>query len=197
MRYVAILLLLLAAPAAAEEAPPPSSATAYNIVSGSSASYHAFTKTFFIIPGSIDAYTESVSGSVGIDTAVNGIVTISAGSLSSGDDTRDGQMREMLQTNKFPAIHFSIEAVTPLTPGDVASYTGAKTVRGGLTVRGVTKEVSFPATIRMEGPFMAIEGAVEVKYTDFGMEPPAFWGILKRAEDRIILKAHLLTLPFN
>lgn len=197
MRYAAILLLLFAVPAYAEEAPPPSSATAYALVTGSRVSYEAFAKMFFIIPNSIDASTTKVAGSLGIDTAVNGVLTIDAASFDSGIGKRDDHIREILETKKYPAIEFSVSAVEPLTPGDTSSYTGAKTVRGGLTVRGVTKEVSFPATIKAEGESFVIDGAVEVKYSDFGIEPPTFAGIVKRAEDRIILKAHLVAMPMK
>ncbi len=195
MRYFAVLLLFLATPALAEESSPPSSTAAYSIGPNSTAAYQAFANMFFILPNTIDATTAKISGSVGVDGAVNGKVVIDAASFDSGIGKRDEHIREILDTGKFPAIEFAVTSCEPLTPGDPSSYSGPKTVRGNLTVRGVTKEVSFPATVKADGESFVVDGAVEVKYTDFGIQPPTFAGIVKRAEDRIILKAHLVAVP--
>lgn len=194
MRYFAVLLLFFATPAMAEESPPPSS-TPYSIGPNSTAAYEAFARMFFLIPNNIDGTTGKVTGSIGIKGAVNGTVVIDAASFDSGIGKRDEHIREILETGKYPAIEFAVTSVEPVTPGDVSSYAGSKTVRGSLTVRGVTKEVSIPVTVKAEGESFIIDGAVEVKYTDFGIEPPTFAGIVKRAHDRIILKAHLVAVP--
>lgn len=194
MRYIAILFLLFAAPAMAEESTSPSS-TPYSIGPNSTASYQAFARMFLLLPNTIDGTTGKVTGSIGVEGAVNGTVAIDAASFDSGIGKRDEHIREILQTGKYPTIEFAVTLVEPVTPGDVASYAGSKTVRGNLTVRGVTKEVSIPVTVKAEGESFIIDGAVEVKYTDFGIEPPTFAGIVKRAHDRIILKAHLVAVP--
>ncbi len=188
------VLLFLAAPAAADQSSAPASAP-YSIGPDSAASYHAFAKMFFLIPNTIDGTTGKVTGSIGVDGAVNGKLVIDAASFESGIGKRDEHIREILETGKFPVIEFVLASAEPVTPGDPSSYTGPKTVRGSLTVHGVTKEISFPATVKAEGESYIIDGAVEVKYTDFGIEPPTFGGIVKRAEDRITLKAHLVALP--
>lgn len=194
MRYFAILFLLLSAPAAAEQPLPPSSA-AYSIGPNSSASYEAYAKVFFLVPNTIDGTSGKVTGSISVDGAVSGRVIIDAASFDSGIGKRDDHIREILETGKFPTIEFALVSVEPLAQDDPSSYIGSKTVRGTLTVRGITKEVSFPATVKAEGESFLIDGAVEVKYTDFGIEPPTFAGIVKRAENRLLLKAHLAVYP--
>lgn len=195
MRYLAVLFFLLSAPAAAEQPLPPSSPAAYSIGPNSSASYEAYAKVFFLVPNTIDGTSGKVTGSISVDGAVSGRVIIDAASFTSGIDKRDGHIREILETGKFPTIEFVLVSVEPLSPDDPSSYSGQKTVRGNLTVRGITKEVSFPATVKAEGESFLIDGAVEVKYTDFGIEPPAFGGIVKRAENRLLLKTHVVAYP--
>lgn len=196
MRYFAVLFLLLSSPATAEQPLPPSSpAAAYSIGSNSSASYEAYAKVFFLVPNTIDGTSGKVTGSISVDGAVSGRVIIDAASFTSGIDKRDGHIREILETGKFPTIEFVLVSAEPLSPDDPSSYSGQKTVRGNLTVRGITKEVSFPAMVKADGESYVIDGAVQVKYTDFGIEPPTFGGIVKRAENRLLLKAHIVAYP--
>ncbi|MBI5638733.1 MAG: YceI family protein [Nitrospinae bacterium] len=196
MRCFAILFLLLSAPAAAEQPLPPSSpAAAYSIGPNSSASYEAYAKVFFLVPNTIGGTSGKVTGTISLDGAVNGRVIIDAASFTSGIDRRDAHIREILQTGTYPTIVFNLIAIEPLSPSDPSTFTGEKTVRGALTIRGVTRDVSFPVTINLEGMSLVIDGAVEVKYTDFGMEPPTLGGIVKRADDRLLLKAHLAAYP--
>ncbi len=196
MRYFAFLLLLIAAPAVAEQPlPPQSHKAAYAIGPGSTATYEAEVMVLYFLPFTIRGNSGKVAGSIGIDGAGSCRVNVDAASFSSGHDKRDKRVREILETGRFPTVEFVLASVGPLSPDDPSTYAGAKKVRGNLTIRGITKEVSFPGTVKKQGESYLIDGGVELKYADFGVQTPAPAGMVSWVADHLLLKAHLVAVP--
>ena len=98
----------------------------------------------------------TVSGSVQLDpenpTASTGSFTVSAASLNTGVDQRDGHLRggDFFDVENHPEITFVSTAVTPKGGNDYA-------VTGDLTIRGTT----HPVTLDTEflGLFTSMKGA--------------------------------------
>ena len=97
-------------------------------------------------------------------------VTIEAASIDTDNEQRDGHLKsaDFLDAEKFPTITFKSTRVEKTDDGFQ--------VTGGLTMRGVTKEVSFP--VSMIGPIqdplgmqrMGIEGSLTIDRRDWGLE---------------------------
>jgi polyisoprenoid-binding protein YceI len=116
----------------------------------------------------------SLSGTVRYDPenlASSGVeVTIDAATINTDHEQRDEHLRsaDFLDVENHPSITFKSTKVEK--SGD------AFMVTGGLTMRGVTKEVSFPFTV--SGPIkdplgltrMGIEGSLTIDRRDWGLE---------------------------
>jgi polyisoprenoid-binding protein YceI len=75
---------------------------------------------------------------------------------------------EVLESGKFPKIKFiSVSVSDPRKSGDSRSFT----LNGDLTLRDVTKRVSFPVTVTIAKNQLRATGEAKFKQTDFGMKP--------------------------
>lgn len=97
-------------------------------------------------------------------------VTIQVASIDTGDEGRDGHLKsaDFFDAEQYPSITFHSTGVTDLK-GD------SFTLEGDLTVRDVTRPVSFTATYNGAGrnPWGAVvvgfEGSVELDREEFGL----------------------------
>ena len=122
---------------------------------------------------------------VGRTAAVEGRVRIAHGRLeaaevsadlrrlASDQSARDAYVRaEVLDTERHPWARFRLAAPVslpgPPSPGEVVRLT----VRGDLTLHGVTREVEVALEARWSGATIDIAGAAEVVLADFGIDPP-------------------------
>jgi polyisoprenoid-binding protein YceI len=66
---------------------------------------------------------------------------------------------------------------------------------GKLTIRGVSKDITFPARYSADAAGFRVEGSVELKHTDFGFQPySAMMGAIRNG-DRLTLKVDLRAKP--
>lgn len=92
---------------------------------------------------------------------------------------------EQLEVNKFPAMSFHSKKVTPADGGRI-------TVQGELTLHGVTRPVSFPATVKVEGSTVVGTVTLKLKQSDYGIQPfSAMLGAIKN-QDEVILNLKLV-----
>ena len=91
-------------------------------------------------------------------------VTIQAASINTRNEKRDTHLRsvDFFDADKFPTIMFVSKIITPTE------------IVGDLTIKGVTKEVSIPATIEgpvkgMMGFVIGVNGALTVNRQDYGL----------------------------
>jgi polyisoprenoid-binding protein YceI len=98
----------------------------------------------------------TVSGSLQLDpenpTASSGTITIQTASLNTGVEQRDGHLRsaDFFDVEKYPEITFVSTAVAPKGGDDY-------TVSGDLTVRGITRPLTFD--VEFLGLYAAMGGA--------------------------------------
>lgn len=106
-------------------------------------------------------------------------------SLKTGISMRDNHLQGEMWLNaaKNPAIVFQLKEVADIKPGksegDIASYTA--TLKGDMTINGVTREVSYPdSTITFrkasaqtekvaKGDLLSIRAKYEVALADYGV----------------------------
>jgi polyisoprenoid-binding protein YceI len=74
----------------------------------------------------------------------------------------------VLESEKFPSIKFvSVSVSDARKSGETRSFT----LNGDLTLRDVTKRVSFPITVKISKDQLRATGEAELKQTDFGIKP--------------------------
>src|SRR6266487_3047556 len=108
--------------------------------------------------GTTDSVRGEMTGSAGL-AAVRGWVEGRVATLNSGNGKRDRDLRKSMEVDSFPTMRFDLADVVPgATQGDST----AVTLRGRLTIHGVTRDVDIPArvwiappsdTIRVRGDF--------------------------------------------
>jgi len=124
-----------------------------------------------LIPGYVDKGTVEISsgtatvaegavtkGSVVIDFTT--IKTVSTGK-GSGESMMETHIKsaDFFDVEKYPTGTFVFESLTPTPEG--AAYT----VKGTLTIKGITKPVEFPATVSQSGTTLTMEATAVLDRT--------------------------------
>ena len=122
---------------------------------------------------------------VGRTSAVTGEITVAGNKVTAakitGDLTklasdkamRDNQLRnQAIETSKFPNAVFELsEAVTlpdAFARGDILTTT----LKGKLTLHGVTKDVSVPVEGKMQDGLMVVVGSIDILFADYNIGKP-------------------------
>ncbi len=121
-----------------------------------------------------------------------GPILVDLSTLESDSARRDNAIRQRwLESARFPKAQF----VSTELRGLPAAYREGQAVRfqmaGDLTVREVTRKVTWQATVRLSGAELRAQATTRVRMTDFGFEPPSILGFV-RAEDEAELEVDLV-----
>ena len=120
--------------------------------------------------------TNKVTGSLTLDgaTVPTATFTVDMKSLKSDDARRDRKFTgEIMNTDKFPTSTFTLTTPIDLgtVPADGKEITASAT--GDLTLRGVTKPVTFDVTAKRTGATIGVSGAIDVKFADYSIANPS------------------------
>lgn len=94
--------------------------------------------------------------SISVDIDTTSLFT-SIGKLT--DHLKSG---DFFEVNEHPTAKFESTKITP-------SGSGASQIDGNLTLHGVTKEISFPATVSVSGAGLRLSSEFKIDRTQFGM----------------------------
>jgi len=113
--------------------------------------------------------------------------TVNMTTLTTDQSRRDNWIRENgPQFNNFPLAEFVATGVSE-TP---ASYTAGDEVQfkmnGDLTIREVTRPVTFDVTAKLDGDTATGVATAQLRMTDFGFEPPNFANTLTVADEFMV-----------
>lgn len=98
-------------------------------------------------------------------------VVVPLGKIDTGIELRNKHMREKyLETGKFPNAELVVKK------GDIKVPSSGGTMDGNLTIRGKTKAVKVKYSASDKGGNIAVEGSMNIRFTDFGIEEPSFMG---------------------
>jgi polyisoprenoid-binding protein YceI len=91
--------------------------------------------------------------------------SVDATTINTGIDLRDNHLRkeDYFNVAKFPLISFVSTSVSNST------RSGTLLVAGNITMKGVTKQISFPFTITPKGDGYLLAGKFEIDRRDFGV----------------------------
>jgi len=82
---------------------------------------------------------------------------------------------QVLDVQRYPTITFTSTSVL-MTARTEASFDAA--ITGQLTLHGMTRSISVPATVRTDGTTLTATGHFEVKQTDYGIKPVSVGGVV-------------------
>jgi polyisoprenoid-binding protein YceI len=91
-------------------------------------------------------------------------VSVDANTINTGIDMRDNDLRKERYFNvaKYPTINF------------VSTAVNATTVTGNLTIKGITKQVNIPYTVKPSGNGYLFEGKFPLNRRDFDVGGSSF-----------------------
>jgi hypothetical protein len=150
---------------------------------------HDFAGTIRCQPFSADLVRTADGG-----TSIPGVeVHVLVEEMDTGNNTRDGQMREMFQSDRFPRIHGTVKAI------DVDGIRREIGKEGGgkaffdltLGIRDVERTIHAAATnFREEGSRVDFDVEFPVSLKDFGLKAPSFLGIF-RVRDKVAVTGNV------
>jgi polyisoprenoid-binding protein YceI len=121
------------------------------------------------------------TGSVSPDGQVTGTITVGAASVDTKIAKRDAHLRsaDFFDAGRHPHIVVRVDRITPSGQG--------VTVAGSLTVRDLTRPLSFDATVSaLDAGEVRLDAEVQVDRSDFGMT----WSPMRMASMRNTITIH-------
>jgi polyisoprenoid-binding protein YceI len=89
----------------------------------------------------------------------------------------------VLDVARFPEIRFSSQSVRGRKTADQAFEL---TIEGTLELHGVTKTLSLPVRVTLDGDGLVAEARLAIRQKDFGIEPVSVGGVVKVKDDLAI-----------
>jgi polyisoprenoid-binding protein YceI len=130
------------------------------------------SKALGLIPVRGEFREVSGTGAIAADGAVRGTLTVATASIDTRSAKRDTHLRsaDLFDSDQYPDITFLIDNVR--LSGQDAVVTGA------LTVRGVTRPLTFDAAVSIRGDGeIGLDATIRINRADFGMT----WNVLGTA----------------
>ncbi|MGO4549381.1 YceI family protein [Paenibacillus sp. 2TAB23] len=157
------------------------------------------SKVYFSVTTSRDTVNYEigkVTGSWQLNTAdpaqTSAVGTVDVTSMDSGNSQRDKHISEAeyLDTAQFPNAEFKAISFEGLPSewksGDVYDVS----MKGELTVKGITKEVTFAGKTSYDGGSLKLEANTVVTFGDFGMKNPHT--VVMETENNLTIELRLL-----
>jgi polyisoprenoid-binding protein YceI len=124
--------------------------------------------------------SDEVTGTMAIDgesvTATE--FSVEVATITSDESRRDGQFRgRIMSANEFPTATFVLTQPIDLgrSPDDGASVT--TTATGDLTLRGVTRPVTFDVIARQQDGRIGVQGSIPIVFADYSIANPSGGGV--------------------
>lgn len=120
--------------------------------------------------------TDQVTGSLTIEgtTATAAEFTVQMNTITSDSERRDGQFNtRIMSTDEFPTSTFVLTAPIEFgtIPDEGESITATAT--GDLTLRGVTRSVTFEVEAKIDGGRIGVLGSIPILFSDFEIPDPS------------------------
>ena len=124
--------------------------------------------------------TKEVEASLTIDNdaVVAGTFTVQMGTLTSDAANRDRQFNgRIMDTSTFPTATFTLTSPINLPANAVTGSPISADATGELTLRGVTRTVSFPLQAQVDGARFTVVGNITIVFDEWGIPEPSVPGI--------------------
>lgn len=167
-------------------APTPASAVKYTFSNADSKVEFVGAKVTQKHDGSFQTFSGAVNVVDGDPTKSSVAVTIDVGSIKSDNEKLTGHLKtpDLLDVGKFPQATFTSTSIK------AGGEKGAShTVTGNLQLHGVTKSISFPATIKTGADSVDVDAEFVINRKDFGIVYPGMPDDL--IKDEVLLKLQI------
>jgi polyisoprenoid-binding protein YceI len=154
----------------------PAAAGNWTVTSGSRAGYRV-GEVLFGQHATAVGRTDRVTGSLSLSgtTVSAATFTVDMASVASDQSRRDRQYRErIMSVDQFPTSTFVLTSPIALGAAPAAGATVKATATGDLTLRGVTKRVTFDVEARRTGSRLEVAGSIPVTFGEWGIPSPSF-----------------------
>jgi hypothetical protein len=114
--------------------------------------------------------------------------------MDTGNESRDGQMREMFQSEEFPLIHGTVSDIdADRIRREIGKEGGGKAFFDlTLRVRDVERTIQAAVTnLREEGNQVGFDVEFPVSLKDFGLKAPSFL-VIFRVRDKVTVTGNVL-----
>ena len=140
-------------------------AQSYNPVDNGSSVKFRIKNFGFNVTGTLSGLKGSIKFDPASLTSSSFDVSIDVNSINTGIDSRDNHLRktEYLDVKNYPRIKFVSTKITP------SSKNGTLFVFGKLTIKNVTREISFPFTATSQNNGYIFKGEFKINRRDFGV----------------------------
>jgi polyisoprenoid-binding protein YceI len=169
-----------ATPAALTSQSRGTGARRFSILPGESQAAYHIRETFAILPIETRAVavTDQLEGAIEIDLDDPQIlrlleVTADLRELKSDEPNRDEKLADRwLVTNQFPQASFRATGIEKPSAGISEGQAVQFILTGDMTIREVTRPVTFQATAQLAGERLIGTATGMIKMSDFGIDPP-------------------------
>jgi polyisoprenoid-binding protein YceI len=144
------------------------------------------------LPAESDAVgrTDKVTGSITIGTSgtttslTAGSLSVDTTSIASDKPMRDNRLRnEGLETDSFPTATFTLASPVEIPAAALTGTASDVTLKGDLTLHGVTKSVSIPAKAQLANGVVSVAGSLSFPLSDYAMTAPSLGGFIVSIAD--------------
>jgi polyisoprenoid-binding protein YceI len=137
--------------------------------------------------------TSAITGTIAIDAkgavvAAQSHITVDVSTLKSDRANRDRYLKtDALETNKYPKVEFAVTALKGFPAALPTTGQFTFELVGNLTVRSVTKPVTWQVTATASNGEFSGSAKTAFKFGDFGMPVPSAFMVMK-LEDNLRLQ---------
>lgn len=130
------------------------------------------------ITGSHDGTFAEISGTIELDpadlTASSARVTVQTASVRIEPERLRGHLlgADFFDVSAFPTAGFESTAVRAGGSGTIGGEPATHTITGNLTIRGVTRSLTFPAIVTVSADEVRARSELTILRHDFGIEYP-------------------------
>lgn len=152
-------------------------------------------------PNTVVGTTNQVAGQIALDpnhpaSAQIGTIQVDARTLVTDNNFRNRAIaNQILDTNNYEYITFTPKTLSGLP--DQITYGTSYTfkISGDLTIKGVTRQVTFDATVtQVDAAHLKGSATTTVLYKDFGISIPQVRSVAS-VDDQVILKIDFVATP--
>ncbi len=185
-----------ATPTEPEAAEPPLALRTFRIVAEQSEASYQVSEEFFNRPlGLVNAIgrTNAIEGEFQLNMSGNQVqlvdnhFTVDLRTLTSDEARRDQRIRnEWLESDTYPWAEFTATAIQDFPANAVEGQDVPFKLVGDMTIREVTKPVTFDVVARLDGNTFTGTATMNLLMGDFGFEPPSILGMLEVTDGVIV-----------
>ena len=185
----------VAAEQAAQEMPAPGQVenVVFVIGEGSEATFTVNEKLARLeLPNDAVMRTGDLSGNVYLDGQTS-VIEINLHSLTSDQSRRDGYVRDRMFPNN-PVATFTVPDLGPLPEPIAVGESITRQVEGQLSIRGITKPVTFEVEARLDPEALFILGRTSFTWDELEIPPPNIPGRIQ-VKDEVSVEVLLSAVP--